>query len=175
MTDTELKEIAAGIFLEVLEQHFFLLPEPWPEPELPETAPEAYLEVGMRVTGDLVGEFVFLIPRSVAKEANENLTAGEEPENLEAAQEDVAMEILNIIGPNILIRWIERRGLAGQESFEVSLPGCVGLSEQTWNLARDAVRGAGQDSEQKKRLWTVLAANGLPLLLSVEIHKECER
>ena len=151
----KLNESLNRVLFEVMEQYAFLLPEPMgPEHELKADVFKEvdYLQVEMDVTGPLDGCFVFLLPVTLSKEIDENLTGNpaQEPLCLEEVSEG-AKEILNIIGGNVI-----SEAFGNDVSFEISIPRAKSFRfENSGHLSHLSVHGK-------------LTVDGHPVLLFFE-------
>ena len=155
MMNEKIKEIVEKLFWEILEQHFFLLPDPF-EGELPEKLPEDYWVASMNVSGDIKGDFRMYIPRSVCAEVDATLMADTYPSGKNDANEmDFAKEAINIIVPSIMIDWA-----MGKYNFKASLPECSAVSVGHWKEMLSMHSGS----------WSYFAvnANGIPVIFSYE-------
>jgi hypothetical protein len=120
------------VFLEVLEQYAFLMPEPLSleqETDASAFAGEPYLEIDMAVSGTLNGEFIMLLPRKTCTEIEENLVGNEPGAACELDTDaDGANEILNIIGGAVLSHVIGEHG-----SFDISIPKSKTFDVNNWD------------------------------------------
>jgi hypothetical protein len=148
--DPHLKQILETSLLTILEQHFFLLLDP-PAGALPESLGSSTLEIGMTFSGELNGEFSLIMPTAACAEAFSGMSGAMEP-GTPAEVIDTAKEILNYLGPNILIEWAER---VGKPVFTVSIPSCREISSERWK----------EVTTQMSHVHLTL--NGEPILLAV--------
>lgn len=150
--DPHLKKILEKTLFSVLEQHFFLLLDPCVEYQS-ESLPSLFYEVSMSFSGDLEGNFVLVISESACAEAYAGMSGATDIGSKEEII-DTAKEVLNYLGPNILIEWAER---VGKPSFQVSIPNCCEISFEKWQQIKNNSNNVS------------FATNGEPVILYMDI------
>jgi hypothetical protein len=124
MTQPELQHVLEKTFLEVLEQHAFLLPDPAGAAVSEVIGGNSfadYAKVTMRAAGDMTGLFTMLLPMSVCREVESNLSGADD-----GTGEDAAKELMNIIGSNVLSAMI-----GPNARYDISIPDFTLCSGET--------------------------------------------